>query len=194
MAGLLLLGFVYFIVGRAAIVRNGAQTAADAAALAAAHDAREQLRERWLGVIDDPAQWQQFAMGNGYDPDSACQKAAAFAVRNAAEVKGCSRTKFGFKVTVHSADTVGDSVVPDAANQRAVASAVAVIEPRCWFDPPKPTEEPEPPTSPPAEPEEKPEPILGLVCDGSPQDIDPEDPVLPDVADLFRIRLTRDDE
>ncbi|WP_346768457.1 pilus assembly protein TadG-related protein [Streptomyces sp. R301] len=195
MAGLLLLGFVYFVVGRAAVVRNGAQTAADAAALAAAQDARQQLREGWLGVIDDPAQWQQFVLGDVYDPELACQAANAFAARNGAEVEGCSPTTLGFKVTVHSTGTVGDSIVPDAANQQAVASAAAVIEPRCSFEEPDPTEEPEPPPTPPAEPEEEdPGPIVGLECDGSPQVIDPENPELPDAGDLFRVRLTGDDE
>lgn len=194
-AGLLLLGFVYFVVGKAAVVRNGAQTAADAAALAAAQDARRQLREGWLGVIDDPTQWQQFVIGDGYDEELACLEAGDFAARNDAEVEGCSPTRLGFKVTVHSTDTVGDSIVPDAVNQQAVASAVAVIEPRCSFDAPEPTEEPEPSPSPSTEPEEEdPEPILGLVCDGSPQVIDPEDPVLPDAGDLFRVRLAGDDE
>ena len=41
--GLLFLAFAYFAVGQAAVNRNGAQTAADAAALAAAQEARDQL-------------------------------------------------------------------------------------------------------------------------------------------------------
>ncbi|MFI0823423.1 pilus assembly protein TadG-related protein [Streptomyces roseolus] len=194
-AGLLFLAFVYFAVGQAAVLRNGAQTAADAAALAAAHNARDQLREGWLGVIDDPAQWQQFVTGDRYDTEAACQGAEAFAARNDAEVENCSPMRFGFKVTVRSTGTVGDSLVPGTEAQRAEAIASAVIEPQCSFDEPDPTEEPEPPPTPPAEPEEEePGPILGLVCDGSPQVIDPEDPVLPDAGDLFRIRLTGDDE
>ncbi|MEV6200423.1 pilus assembly protein TadG-related protein [Streptomyces sp. NPDC051771] len=192
-AGLLLLGFVYFVVGKAAVVRNGAQTAADAAALAAAQDARQQLREGWLGVIDDPAQWQQFVRGDGYESELACQKAMVFAARNGATVEGCSPTGLGFKVTVRSTDTVGDVVVPDRKSQQAVASAVAVIEPRCSFDGPEPTEDPEPTSTPSADPED-PLPIVGLVCDGSPQVIDPEDPDLPDAGVLFRVRLTGDDE
>ncbi|MEU2546279.1 pilus assembly protein TadG-related protein [Streptomyces roseolus] len=194
-AGLLFLAFVYFAVGQAAVLRNGTQTAADAAALAAAHNAREQLREGWLEVIDDPAQWQQFVVGDAYDTEVACQGAQEFAARNDAEVETCSPIRFGFAVTVHSAGFVGDSPVPNTETQRAEATASAVIEPLCRFNAPDPTEEPEPPPTPPAEPEEEePEPILGLVCDGLPQVIDPEDPVLPDVGDLFRVRLTGDDE
>lgn len=146
-------------------------------------------------MIDDPTQWQQFVAGVAYARGPACQEAEAFAARNDAEVESCSPKRLGFKVTVHSTDTVGDPIVPNTASQVAVASAVAVIEPRCSFDAPEPTEEPEPSPSPSAEPEEEdPEPIVGLVCDGSPQVIDPEDPVLPDAGDLFRVRLTGDDE
>ncbi|MEU9856738.1 pilus assembly protein TadG-related protein [Streptomyces sp. NPDC047974] len=194
MAGLLLLGFVYFVVGRAAVVRNGAQTAADAAALAAAHDAREQLREGWLGVIDDPGRWLEFIDGDAIRPAEACRAARAFAARNDAEIEDCSAMRLGFRVTVLSKDTVGESIVPDTGTQRAVATATAVIEPRCSFDAPVPTEEPQTPPTPPAEPEEEPELILGLACDGEPVAIDPEDPVLPDVGDLFYVRLTGDDE
>ncbi|MFD6758174.1 pilus assembly protein TadG-related protein [Streptomyces roseolus] len=194
-AGLLLLGFVYFVVGRAAGLRNGAQTAADATALAAAQDARQQLREGWLGVIDDPTQWQQFVVGEGYEAELACQEAMVFAARNDATVDGCSPIRFGFKVTVRSTGTVGDSVVPATQGWQAVASATAVIEPRCSFEAPDATAEPEPPPTPPAEPEEEdPVPIVGLECDGSPHVIDPEDPDLPDAGDLFRVRLTGDDE
>ncbi|GGR28306.1 hypothetical protein GCM10010282_20860 [Streptomyces roseolus] len=194
-AGLLLLGFVYFVVGKAAVVRNGAQTAADAAALAAAQDARQQLREGWLGVIDNPAQWQQYVAGDGYEPELACQAASSFAARNGARVEDCSPTAFGFRVTVHSTSTVGDSTVPGVGNSPAVASAVAVIEPRCSFAEVDPTEEPEATSTPSAAPEEEdPPPIVGLECDGLPQVIDPMDPDLPDAGDLFRVRLTGDDE
>ncbi|WP_432015980.1 hypothetical protein [Streptomyces hydrogenans] len=146
-------------------------------------------------MIDDPAQWLQFVAGDAYDPARACQAADAFAVSNDAEVEGCSTTTLGFKVKVRSSASVGSSLLPGMEDQRAVATAVAVIEPRCQFYPPEPTEEPEPLPTPPAEPEEEePEPIRGLVCDGNPWDIDPEDPVLPDVGDLFHVRLTGDDE
>ncbi|WP_229883722.1 hypothetical protein [Streptomyces omiyaensis] len=204
---MLFLAVVFFVVGKAAVIRNGAQTAADAAVLAAAQDARDQLREGWLGVIDDPLQWQSFVDGDAYiDTLLACRSATDFAVSNGAEVDECSPIELGFRVTVHSTKKVGDSIVPGVEDQQGRATAVAVIEPRCSFDPPAPTQEPEPtrdpdptpvpnPTSTPsAEPDEEPEPITGLVCDGEGVSIDPEDPVLPAVSDLFRIRLTGDDE
>ncbi|WP_349239687.1 pilus assembly protein TadG-related protein [Streptomyces sp. CC208A] len=198
-AGLLFLAFVYFAVGQAAVLRNGAQTAADAAALGAAQDAREQLREGWLKVIGDPAQWQRFVRGEGYAVERSCQRAAEFASRNDAEVNDCVPLDFGFTVTVQTEGTVGESIVPGTDERRATATASAVVEPLCRFDPPEPspepTPEPDPSSTPPEEPEEEdPDPISGLTCDGEPWEIDPEDPVLPGVDDLFRVRLTSDDE
>ncbi|MFE5485965.1 pilus assembly protein TadG-related protein [Streptomyces sp. NPDC056527] len=195
-AGLLLLAFAYFAVGQAAATRNGAQTAADAAALAAAQDAREQLRDGWLKVILDPAQWDDFLTGQDYGELAACQRAASFAAKNDAELwgEGCRRLPVGeegFRVDVRTLSTVGDSVIPGTDEQHAFASATAVIEPRCTFDAPEP--EPTPTES--AEPDpgetedEKPGPILGLSCDGEAWDIDPDRPDLPGVADLFTVRL-----
>src|SRR4051794_28092055 len=46
--GLLFLAFAYLAVGQAAATRNGAQTAADAAALAAAQDLRDKLAGQWV--------------------------------------------------------------------------------------------------------------------------------------------------
>ncbi|MER5311452.1 pilus assembly protein TadG-related protein [Streptomyces sp. NPDC002773] len=189
-AGLLFLAFAYFAVGQAASTRNSAQTAADAAALAAAQDAREQLREGWLGVILDPDQWGGFLKGDTYVDASACDSAADFASRNGAELAepGCeplSSEENGFRVTVL---TTGGEANP------ATASAGAVIEPRCMFEKPEPP--PEPPTAPPSPPpsgepeEEEPGPILGLTCGGEPWDIDPEDPHLPGATDLFTVRLS----
>ncbi|MFG3192065.1 pilus assembly protein TadG-related protein [Streptomyces omiyaensis] len=196
-AGLLFLAFVYFVVGQAALLRNGAQTAADAAALGAAQDARAQLREGWIDVIRDPAQWDRFVEGEAYMVDRACVKATVFASLNDAELspEDCVPLEFGFAVTVHTKGTVGDSIVPGTADRQAVASASAVIEPLCTFDPPEPSPEPDPSGTPSEEPdEEEPEPILGLFCNGKDWEIDPLVPALPEVDDLFRVRLTGDDE
>ncbi|MFE5792890.1 pilus assembly protein TadG-related protein [Streptomyces sp. NPDC056503] len=201
-AGLLFLALVYFAVGQAAVVRNGAQTAADAAALAAAQDARDQLREGWLEVIGDPSKWQPFVDGVVViDVPLACQNASRLAVSNDAVVDDCQSVDFGFRVTVHTNDTVGESIVPDVASREARATAAAVLEPRCSFDPPEPPQESEPPqdseppSTPPEESEEQEaEPIVGLVCDGDPFEIDPDDPVLPGAGDIFRVRLTGNDE
>ncbi|MEU4271950.1 pilus assembly protein TadG-related protein [Streptomyces sp. NPDC026092] len=204
MAGLLFLAFAYFAVGQAAATRNGAQTAADAAALAAAQDARDQLRDGWLGVILDPAQWGDFLSGLAYDESVACGRAVSFAAKNDAELSGEGCVSLpageqGFRVEVRTLDSVGSSVVPGTENQHATAKATAVLESRCTFKAPEPTQEPEPPTpdpdpDPSSEPEPEPTPtepapILGLTCNGVPWTIDPDDPELPSAADLFTVRL-----
>lgn len=201
MAGLLLLAFAYFAVGQAAVTRNGAQTAADAAALAAAQDARDQLRDGWLGVILDPAQWSEFLSGGDYDEEVACQRAASFAAKNDAKLSGemCVPLPFGergFRVEVRTLGSVGDSIIPGTENQHATASATAVLEPLCTFEAAEPTQDPEPP-EPDPDPEPtptepaptEPAPILGLTCDGVAWTIDPDRPELPSVADLFTVRL-----
>ncbi|MFF5762448.1 pilus assembly protein TadG-related protein [Streptomyces tanashiensis] len=193
-AGLLFLAFAYFLVGQAALTRNSAQTAADAAALAAAQDAREQLRDGWIEVILDPGQWAGFLKGEDYDEDAACQRAAVFAARNEAALTGdtcvpLTTGEHGFRVTV---TTTGRE------SHHATASAEAVLEPLCTFDPPVPTRDPSESTPGPTptgpddggeEPDED-DPVVGLVCGGKPSVIDPESPSLPSAADLFRVRLS----
>ncbi|MFF3319683.1 pilus assembly protein TadG-related protein [Streptomyces sp. NPDC003035] len=192
-AGLLFLALAYFAVGQAAASRNGAQTAADAAALAAAQDARDQLRDGWMEVILDPAKWGDFLDGRGYGQDAACQQAASFAAKNDSELWGerCVPLPFGeegFRVEVRTLNTVGGSVIPGTENRHATAKAKAVIEPLCTFDAPDlpvPSESP----APDAGEEEEPPPILGLACDGVPWTIDPDRPRLPSATDLFTVRL-----
>ncbi|MFI0922796.1 pilus assembly protein TadG-related protein [Streptomyces sp. NPDC021012] len=193
-AGLLFLAFAYFLVGQAALTRNSAQTAADAAALAAAQDAREQLRDGWIEVILDPGQWSRFLQGEADTGASPCQQAEEFAARNEAALTGdkcvpLTTGEHGFKVTV---STTGRE--PD----HATASAEAVIEPRCTFDPPAPTPDPSEPTPDPTptspdggegEPDDE-EPVVDLVCGGEQWAIDLESPTLPSASDLFRVRLS----
>ncbi|WP_444545778.1 pilus assembly protein TadG-related protein [Streptomyces litmocidini] len=189
------LAFAYFLVGQAASTRNGAQTAADAAALAAAQDVREQLWHGWIGVILEPGQWDKFLQGRvRSDTSAACQQAEEFAARNKAVLwdGGCvplATGEHGFKVTVR---TTGQKP------KDATASAEAVLESRCTFGGPlPPSDSPGPspgatPTSP-GEDDEEPDdegPIVGLICDGEPWEIDPHSPTLPDAADLFRVRLS----
>ncbi|GGT83239.1 pilus assembly protein TadG-related protein [Streptomyces lateritius] len=194
-AGLLFLAFAYFAVGQAAATRNGAQTAADAAALAAAQDARDQLRDGWLEVILDPDAWERFLSGEGYTATMACERAETFAAKNDADLwgDGCVRLPLGeegFRVQVRTRYTVGASLIPGTERQHATAEATAVLEPRCTFSAPEPTEDPG--TDPEPEPQPtptEPVPILGLSCDGDPWEIDPERPRLPTAADLFTVRL-----
>ncbi|MFB7513745.1 pilus assembly protein TadG-related protein [Streptomyces sp. NPDC056144] len=183
-AGLLFLGFAYFLVGQAAFTRNGAQTAADAAALAAAQDARDQLRQGWLEVIRDPDQWDRFILATEYESGPACDIAAEYARLNQAELSGdrcLDLEPNGFRVTV---TTTGPESV------HATASAQAVIEPRCEVpDYEPPTEPPSPPPTPPADPEDDADPIVELECGGEALDVDLDDPTLPDAVDLFTVRL-----
>ncbi|MFB7407858.1 pilus assembly protein TadG-related protein [Streptomyces sp. NPDC056202] len=197
--GLLFLAFAYFAIGQAAITRNGAQTAADAAALAAAQDARDQLRDGWLDVLSDPTQWDRFLGGKEYFDSSACRQAATFAASNEAELwgDGCTRVLGGgegFRVTVRTTGTVGSSLIPGTESQHATATAEALIEPRCTFDAPEPPRESTPtaPSDAEEEPEvpEEPEPMVELVCAGDPWVIDLDDPDLPSATDLFRVRLS----
>lgn len=206
-AGLLFLAFVYLAVGQAASVRNEGQTAADAAALAAAQDAREQLRDGWLRVLGEPDEWGAFLDGEEYDSSRACQEAARFAAENGAALDGPCEAGPGdgegeeFRVRIRTNDSVGRSSVPGTEGQHAKATATAVLEPLCTFTPPEQTPSP-PPTSPPAgspspspseeptaTPSPEPEPITGLRCRDLDWPIDPENPRLPSVADLFTVRL-----
>ncbi|MFB7373340.1 pilus assembly protein TadG-related protein [Streptomyces sp. NPDC056222] len=192
-AGLLLLAFAYFAVGQAAATRNGAQTAADAAALAAAQDARDQLRDGWLEVILNPDRWGEFLKGEVYSRDTACQQAASFAAKNDAELWGerCSPLSVGeegFQVEVRTLNTVGESVIPGTEKRHATAKAKAVIEPLCTFEEPDVPAPSESATPDPGSDEEPP-PILGLTCDGVPWTIDPDRPRLPRAIDLFTVRL-----
>lgn len=192
---MLFLAFAYFAVGQAGFTRNSAQTAADAAALAAAQDAREQLREGWLDVVLTPDQWDGFLRATAYDGIAACDRAEVFAGRNEAKLSGsgCVPPAQGgdaFRVTV---------LTTGRESWHATASAQAVIEPKCNFTPPEvpvPEEtEPDPePTEPGEEPEPEPEPITGLTCGDEDWTIDPDAPTLPSAVDLFTVRLTGDDE
>ncbi|WP_435059352.1 pilus assembly protein TadG-related protein [Streptomyces sp. bgisy060] len=198
MAGLLFLAFAYFVVGQAAVVRNGAQTAADAAALAAAQDARDQLRREWMKVISDPERWEYFLQGRVLDEYSACQEAGVLAARNGATVPrgGCvslNSEHGGFVVTVHTSGTVGRSVIPGTDSRHGVASARALIEPKCslYF-----SEDHRPEGSPvePGEDGDQEFPDAGISCEGDIWIIDPDSPKLPSAKDLFSVRLASVDE
>ncbi|MFF4868215.1 hypothetical protein [Streptomyces sp. SID5770] len=147
-------------------------------------------------MILDPTQWGGFLEGQDFTQVSACRQAAVFAARNSARISGdgCVRLSGeheGFSVTV---ETTG------AEARQATASANAVIEPKCRFkapETPAPEEtepDPDPEETEEPEPEEEPEPITGLICEGDAWTIDPDDPELPSVTDLFTVRLTGDDE
>ncbi|MFI5570700.1 pilus assembly protein TadG-related protein [Streptomyces sp. NPDC051740] len=176
--GLLFLALAYFAVGQAAANRNDAQTAADAAALAAAQDTRDALADRWVQDLLDPAKWQAVFDGNVDGIGSTCGRAYELAARNDASVIGCGlEGLLGYKVEVETNRTVGDSVVPGTENRRSNATATAVIEPRCTFQ--LPAEGVEEDVLPP------------LTCEGEEWELDPKGPIelLPRPEDLFEVHL-----
>ncbi|MET9523662.1 pilus assembly protein TadG-related protein [Streptomyces coeruleorubidus] len=180
--GLLFLAFAYFAVGQAAVNRNGAQTAADAAALAAAQDTRDKLAAKWVEDVLDPSKWQGIFNGDGVEFDG-CLRAYQLAAQNGAHVDdsagGCEPqlAPLSYRVHVQADEPVGDSILPGTENRYARASATAVIERRCDFDPPA---------------EDAGADVLPrLFCqDGEDWDLDPEDLTdLPKPEDLFDVRL-----
>ncbi|AMW12605.1 hypothetical protein A4E84_25845 [Streptomyces qaidamensis] len=178
--GLLFLAFAYFAVGQAAANRNGAQTAADAAALAAAQDRRDQLADAWVKDLLDPTKWQQIFDGNAEGLGPSCWRAHQLAAQNDAQVagRGCvPEGLLGFTVEVETNKSVGESVVPGTADQKSDATATAVIEPLCDFDFPAG--------------DAGPDVLPTLTCDDdvvwelNPDDLD----VLPEPEDLFDVHL-----
>jgi len=139
--GLLFLAFAYFAVGQAAANRNGAQTAADAAALAAAQDTRDQLAGMWVENVLDPNKWLDIFHGKGVE-FTGCGRADQLAAQNYAQVDkptgGCAPQPWraGYTVYVKADKPVGESIVPGTENHYAHANATAVIEPLCTFPPP----------------------------------------------------------
>lgn len=176
-AGLLFLAFAYLAVGQAAANRNGAQTAADAAALAAALDTRDQLADQWVKDVLDPTKWQAIFNGNGVEFDG-CGRAYQLAAQNDAGVNDCwSPEPLYYKVEVQTDKTVGDSIVPGTDDMKSTASATAEIESLCTFELPG---------------EDAGDDVLpALTCkDDRTWELDPDDLTdLPGPEDLFDVHL-----
>ncbi|WP_311316963.1 pilus assembly protein TadG-related protein [Streptomyces sp. CEV 2-1] len=193
-AGLLFVAFAFFAVGQASATRNGAQGAADAAALAAAQDARDGLGPPFLAALQSPNGLDEFLRDYRYGPVP-CVQAQRLAAANDSDVVGgfpghggCS-WDYGYlqdKVTaeVKTRYTVGSSVIPGTATKHATADATAVIEFRCTWK-----AKDAPSTDPGADDDggdkgdkgdegDKPDlPMLTFDCDGRDGiDIDPTDP------------------
>ncbi|MCI4141588.1 pilus assembly protein TadG-related protein [Streptomyces pseudogriseolus] len=186
--GLLFLAFAYLAVGQAAANRNSTQTAADAAALAAAQERRDQLAGAWLENLLDPEKWQDIfdGMADGLTPS--CWRAEQLAASNDATVLSCNADGLlEYTVEVQTNKTVGDSIVPGTETKKSRATATAVIESRCGFELPTGTEEDAD-----AEEKEEPEELPTLNCEGGVDwELDPETPddLLPQPEDLFDVHL-----
>lgn len=132
--GLLFVALAFFAVGQAEDSRSSTQTAADAAALAAAKSARDEVRGDFLAALTSG---DLSALPGLLDPQAAdsadCAAARDYASRNGAEVTGCDPVAAppGYQVEVRSVKSIGRSVVKGTDAKHAKASATAVIEPRC---------------------------------------------------------------
>ncbi|GGR77428.1 hypothetical protein Snoj_79440 [Streptomyces nojiriensis] len=186
--GLLFAALAFFAIGQASVTRSNAQGAADAAALAAAREARDHLAPGLDLAVLKPGDWEGVLGGKRLYLDSGCEKAPSFAAMNDAEAT-CRRSALSFTVEVKTNRTVGESVIPGTDSMHGTANATAVIEPRCHLGLlPAPTKSPDPVDT----GVEKPGPIK-LRCKGG-QEID-FDPLKPDpwrtlARALFDVRLT----
>ncbi|MFE7773981.1 pilus assembly protein TadG-related protein [Streptomyces sp. NPDC057445] len=196
-AGLLFLAFAFFAVGQASATRNGAQGAADAAALAAAQDARDQMGPGLLEAILLPGGLADFFDGQKFGTEAACAQAENFASKNRSDVMdldgsgdgGCSRNpgflRDEFTVEVKTRYAVKNSLISGSEDGRGTAKATAVVEFRCDL---KPVGDPGEDDTEPKE-DEKPGPVT-FECDGRDLIIDPEDPLpLPQLEKIFAVHL-----
>lgn len=199
--GLLFAALAFVVVGMAGATRSEAQGAADAAALAAAKEARDNVFEGLDLLALTPDGWERFLRGERLDGEDACAEAVAFASLNDA-VATCSLRLPEVSVSVTTKGTVGDSVIPGTENVHGHATAKAVIEPRCRLisapDPvPTPPVTPTPsstpsPTSPPGGGDGGTSPSVDIRCKGgSTITLDPAHPgTLTKLArKLFSVRL-----
>ncbi|MFD5931241.1 pilus assembly protein TadG-related protein [Streptomyces sp. NPDC060333] len=149
--GLLFAALAFFVFGQAAVVRSDAQGAADAGALAAAREARDNLLPGLDLATLKPDEWQDILTGKSFDMAGACGAAEDFARRNEASAT-CSSAALRFTVEVTTEGTVGASVVPGTQDMHGAAKAVAEVVPRCELgDGPTPSATPLPaPTDPPS--------------------------------------------
>ncbi|MFD7921624.1 pilus assembly protein TadG-related protein [Streptomyces sp. NPDC059740] len=191
-AGLLFLALAFFAVGQASASRNGAQTAADAAALAAAQTYRDHLRTGIADAIEQGGSLSDVLQGILGDTSSSCADAQWYASRNGADAS-CG-PEFGptrFAVHVTTRKPVGRSLVAITSSAHATADAVAVVKPRCTAKSAS-AEDPKADDSESRARREKGKtpPLVELTCDGRDWTVDPEKiHLLPDAADLFSVEL-----
>ncbi|MFK4071257.1 pilus assembly protein TadG-related protein [Streptomyces sp. NPDC029674] len=176
---LLFVALAFFAFAQAASARNGAQSAADASALAAAQDARDELMDGLGLSIGEGDTWLDWLAGDQYIGAGAQGAAEALAADNdatvtvsPAEVNGYP----GFRAEIETIYTVGDSIIPGTESKRAKADATAIIKPRCGVTP-----------------SSDPEKSVEFKCAGGEFfEIDPDDFELDDLPDgsvLFSVQL-----
>ncbi|MGW8331777.1 pilus assembly protein TadG-related protein [Streptomyces sp. NPDC055897] len=187
-AGLLFLAFAFFAVGQASATRNGAQGAADSAALAAAQRAREELGPKVLAALTTPGGLDGFFNDSLVLADAHAE-AVSFAARNHADLmtlvpQSGGVGRFKFTASVQTKYTVGESVIPGTGQEHGTATATAMIELRCGLPPGSGDDAGPTPTPTPA-PTSGPAPPVTITCDGKDLPTDP----LPAPEELFAVKL-----
>ncbi|MFF2521753.1 pilus assembly protein TadG-related protein [Streptomyces liangshanensis] len=198
-AGLLFLALAFFAVGQAGATRNGAQSAADAAALAAAQESRDLFKEDLIRDLLTPGFLEDVFNGNPVGSAAGCAAAGYFAGQNGSDIGSCAPLgdgRWGFTVAVVTQESMGNSILPGTETKHAEARATAIVEPRCSFEI---SEDQENPPAEPGEPGEGDDPADDqptspgdLHCEGTILHVDPDPDLLPDMADLFTVRLAQD--
>ncbi|TVP37222.1 hypothetical protein A3L22_01785 [Streptomyces griseus subsp. griseus] len=130
-AGLLFLALAFFAVGKASALRNGSQGAADAAALAAAQQARTNFGPGFYASL--PRNMLDAFLGAPFD--APCAEAERLASANDADKKLCypipGYLRDRITVEVEGRKPVDSPVLPGSENRKAKAKATALIEFRC---------------------------------------------------------------
>ncbi|MBP3079726.1 pilus assembly protein TadG-related protein [Streptomyces sp. ZG43] len=133
---ILFAAFAFFAFAQAAVARNGAQSAADAAALAAAQEARAELIDGLGEAISSEGEWEDWLRGENLEGGAIAGEAEKLADHNRAQViqLDSDLAALEFKVSVRTDYFVGESVIPGTEGKRAQAKATAAVEPRCEPD------------------------------------------------------------
>ncbi|MGW2667494.1 pilus assembly protein TadG-related protein [Streptomyces sp. NPDC001272] len=179
-AGLLFAALALFVIGQAAVTRSDAQGAADAAALAAAREARDRVLFGLDLAVLKPEDWAKVVDADRLKANGACVQADAFAARNGAKAQ-CEAAPPKFTVTVESNRTVGDSVIPGTDSMHGTATATALVESKCHLgDVATPSPTPTVPGgsgTPEPAPTMSAAPVVTFTCDtGDPIKLDPMKP------------------
>ncbi|MEU3062350.1 pilus assembly protein TadG-related protein [Streptomyces subrutilus] len=186
--GLLFAALAFFVVGQASVTRSDAQGAADASALAAAREVRDEAFTGLdLGALK-PEDWEKLLKGDLLTGRGGCAAAGDFAARNDNAVAECDSALPRITVKVRTDRTVGSSVVPGTESMHGTASATALIEPRCVLGSSGAGATPGP--APTGVPEPLPTPV-DVRCKGEPLQIDPLKPgsLRALSRSLFSVRL-----
>ncbi|MFD3819553.1 pilus assembly protein TadG-related protein [Streptomyces rubiginosohelvolus] len=130
-AGLLFLALAFFAVGKASALRNGSQGAADAAALAAAQQARDDFGTGFYASL--PTNVLDLFLNTPFA--APCYEADRLAAANDAKRTSCYPTpgylRDRITVEVEGLKPVDSPVLPGSENKKAKAKATALIEFRC---------------------------------------------------------------